>query len=118
MPIGISDEHVELQRSARRWVEQHIPPAVPRALLDAAEEFPPPFAPALQATRWAALHVPEAMGGEGYSLEELAVVLEELGRVCAPGAFLPSALAAAVLSDAGTTFDVVADLATGTAIGA
>ena len=37
---------------------------------------------------WLGLHVDEALGGEGYGLPELAVVLEELGRVGAPGPFL------------------------------
>jgi len=41
--------------------------------------------------------VPEEHGGQGYGLLELAVVLEELGRAAAPGPFLPTALAAAIV---------------------
>jgi len=117
MPIGITDEHVELQRAARRWVEQYVPPATVRVALEAATETPPDFAAALAATGWTALAVPTEQGGEGYGLGELAVVLEELGRACAPGAFLPSALAASVLATAGTAPDVVARLASGAATG-
>ncbi|MFD0258997.1 acyl-CoA dehydrogenase family protein [Kitasatospora indigofera] len=49
-----------------------------------------------------ALQVPEALGGAGASLRETAVVLEELGRACAPVPFLGSAvLATTVLLAAG-----------------
>ena len=34
---------------------------------------------------WLGLHVPEEHGGSGYGLEELVVVVEELGRAVAPG---------------------------------
>jgi alkylation response protein AidB-like acyl-CoA dehydrogenase len=39
---------------------------------------------------WPALSVPEDAGGLGMSFIDLAVVLEELGRVVAPGPFLPT----------------------------
>ena len=41
-----------------------------------------------------ALQVPERLGGAGASLRESAVVLEELGRACAPTPFLGSAVLA------------------------
>jgi alkylation response protein AidB-like acyl-CoA dehydrogenase len=43
--------------------------------------------------------VDEAMGGAGYGYVEQAVVLEELGRAAAPGPYLPTVLAAAVLQE-------------------
>ena len=95
--IGIDDDHVALRDTARRWVGAHCPPTVPRALLDAEAEERPPFWPELGQRRWLGLAVAEAHGGEGFGLAELAVVVEELGRACAPGPFLPTALAAIVL---------------------
>ena len=47
-------------------------------------------------------HELSGFGGQGYGLVELAVVLEELGRAVAPGPFLPTALAAAVVQERGT----------------
>ena len=47
------------------------------------------------------LHVAEANGGAGYGFVEQAVVLEELGRAAAPGPYVPTVLAAAVLEAAG-----------------
>jgi alkylation response protein AidB-like acyl-CoA dehydrogenase len=99
VPIGITEEHGELRRSVRRWVESRCPPEVPRALLDAEVDTLPPFWEELAAQGWLALHVPEDVGGQGYGLLELAVVLEELGRAAAPGPFLPTALAAAIVAE-------------------
>ncbi|HEX3668515.1 MAG TPA: acyl-CoA dehydrogenase family protein, partial [Acidimicrobiia bacterium] len=39
---------------------------------------------------WPALTVPEGAGGLGMGAVELAVVVEELGRVLAPGPYLPT----------------------------
>ena len=50
---------------------------------------------------WLGLHVPEEHGGSGYGLEELVVVVEELGRAVAPGPFVPTVIASAVLAAAG-----------------
>ena len=119
MPIGISEEHEALRQAARGWVERHCTPAVVRSALDAETESPPPFWADLAAQRWLGLHVDEALGGEGYGLPELAVVLEELGRACAPGPFLPTVLASAVLQAAGKEIaaDIVPGLASGETVG-
>jgi alkylation response protein AidB-like acyl-CoA dehydrogenase len=101
MTLGISDDHVALHETARRWVANHCPPAVPRALLDGAPETLPPFWDDLAALGWLGLHLPENVGGSGYGLPELAVVLEELGRACAPGPFLPTVLASAAIDRLG-----------------
>jgi 3-oxochol-4-en-24-oyl-CoA dehydrogenase len=119
MPIGITEEHEALRQAARGWVERHCAPAVARASLDAVTDAVPLFWGDLAAQGWLGLHVDEALGGEGYGLPELAVVLEELGRVCAPGPFLPTVLAAAVLQAAGkeTAADMVPGLASGGNVG-
>ncbi|HZU78691.1 MAG TPA: acyl-CoA dehydrogenase [Acidimicrobiales bacterium] len=98
MPIGIGEEHEELRRTVRRWAESRCPREVPRALLDADAEALPPFWDELAAQGWLAVHVAEEHGGHGFGLLELAVVVEELARACAPGPVVPTMLAAAVLS--------------------
>jgi 3-oxochol-4-en-24-oyl-CoA dehydrogenase len=100
--IGIGEEHEALQHAARRFLDERCPASVPRALLDNAPETLPPFWDDVVALGWLGLHVAEEHGGQGYGLAELAIVLEELGRACAPGPFLPTALAAAVIAEAGT----------------
>src|SRR5262245_27237862 len=51
---------------------------------------------------WMGLVVPEAEGGLGLGTLELALVCEELGRVAAPGPFLPTQLVIAALLGAGS----------------
>ncbi|MGH9032723.1 MAG: acyl-CoA dehydrogenase family protein, partial [Acidimicrobiia bacterium] len=120
MPIGISEDHEALHGAVRGWAERHCSPAVPRFLLDADREELPGFWSELAGQGWLGLHVDEALGGEGYGLPELAVVLEELGRVGAPGPFLATALAAAVLQAAGKEIaaDLVPALVAGDHVGA
>ena len=101
MPIGLTEEHDALRQAVRRFVETRIPPAVTRAALDAERDDRPEFWTALAEPGWLGLHVDEAHGGAGYGYVEQAVVLEELGRAAAPGPYLPTVLAAAVLQDAG-----------------
>ena len=101
MPIGITEEHEELRLAVRRFVDTNIPPAAARSALEAKTETRPAFWAALSEPGWLGLHVSEAHGGAGYGLVEQAVVIEELGRACAPGPYVASALAAAVLEAAG-----------------
>src|SRR2546426_11358059 len=52
---------------------------------------------------WPALTVPEGAGGLGMGAVELAVVVEELGRVLAPGPYLPTVTQfAPVVAEAGS----------------
>jgi 3-oxochol-4-en-24-oyl-CoA dehydrogenase len=96
VPIGISEEHEHLRGAVRRFVESRIDPSVARRALDAASEVIPPFWGALVEPGWLGLHVGETHGGSGASLVEQAVVVEELGRACAPGPYVPTAIAAAL----------------------
>jgi alkylation response protein AidB-like acyl-CoA dehydrogenase len=120
MPIGLTDEHLALQQSVRRFVDARITPPVLRAALDADDETLPPFWEALGAPGWLGLHVPERYGGGGYGHVEQAVVLEELGRAGAPGPYVPSAIAAAVLAEAGgpAAEKLLPALVAGTSVGA
>lgn len=54
------------------------------------------------ATGWLGLHIDEAFGGEGYTLAELVIVLEQLGRAALGGPFLPTVTASAVIAAAGS----------------
>jgi len=101
MAIAISEDHLALQRSAERFLASRCSPDVPRAVLETADEKLPPFWAELADLGWLGLHLPEADGGQGYGLAELAIILEELGSVVAPGPFLPTVLAAAAIGDGG-----------------
>src|SRR5262245_52770324 len=98
MPLAISDEHLELASVTRSFAERHDVPRQARALLDAPSEETTPAWKELAELGWLGLHLPESAGGQGYGLPELAVVVEELGRVVAPGPFLPTVIASAVIA--------------------
>ena len=104
MPIGMTEEHEHLRTAVRRFVDDRIAPGVVRSALEAASGADrPPFWDALAEPGWIGLHVDEAFGGSGAGLVEQAVVVEELGRACAPGPYVPTAIVAALLrADGGT----------------
>jgi alkylation response protein AidB-like acyl-CoA dehydrogenase len=115
--IAIAQEHEELRRTLRRWLEARCPREVPRALLDADTESLPPFWDELADQGWLGIHVPEDCGGQGFGLLELAIVTEELARAVAPGPAVPTMLASAFLSrlgDRGKRKELLRGLADGT----
>ncbi len=117
MPLAISDDHLALAGVARSFLAGQR--AAARATLDEAGEALPAFWKELPG--WLGLHLAEEYGGEGAGVPELAVVLEELGRVVAPGPFLPTVLASAVLAEAGSAAlrtTLLPGLADGSRIGA
>lgn len=81
------------------WLSDRCPPAVVRDRLEAPPEDRglPKFHAELTALGWAGLAVPAEHGGQGASTSELAVVMEEWGRACAPGPFPSTALVATML---------------------
>lgn len=102
MGIALTDDHRELAEVARGFLTAQKARWAGRSLLDAAEEQRPPFWQQLVELGWLGLHVDEEHGGSGYGLPELVVVIEELGRAVAPGPFVPTVIASAVIANEGT----------------
>jgi 3-oxochol-4-en-24-oyl-CoA dehydrogenase len=102
MPIAVSEEHEALRLSAQRWLQNHCPPSEPRAAAESTSDDLPPVWEKMVAQGWLGLHVPEADGGQGFALSELAVVLEELGYALFPGPVLPTVLVAALVARHGS----------------
>lgn len=101
MSIAITDDHKALSETAADVLAKRNVRAAARALLEAPEEPMPDVWGEIASLGWLGLHIPEAHGGSGYSLEELVVVVEQLGRAVAPGPFVPTVIASAVLAAAG-----------------
>ena len=101
MAIALTDDHRELAEVARGFLASHKARAAARELLDAADEQRPTFWAALAELGWLGLHINEAQGGSGFGLPELVVVIEELGRAVAPGPFVPTVVASAVIQHSG-----------------
>ncbi|MGW2589834.1 acyl-CoA dehydrogenase [Streptomyces sp. NPDC001515] len=117
MTIGLTPEHLDLRDAVRSFAQRHITEDTLRAAADADKETLPAHWSGIAAQGLLGLHLPEENGGAGYGLVELAVVTEELGRANAPGPFLPTTLASAVLHAAGHS-GFLAPLAAGTTLGA
>ena len=97
MSIAITEDHRALADTASDFLSRHDSRGAARALLEAPTEALPDMWKDVAAMGWLGLHVPEEHGGSGYGLEELVIVIEQLGRAIAPGPFVPTAIASAVL---------------------
>src|SRR6185436_2024413 len=61
---------------------------------------PPEFWPELVAQGWQAVHLPEALGGQGGDLADAACVIDAAGYALLPGPLLPTVIAGAVAATA------------------
>src|SRR5437868_4428521 len=97
MAIGLSEEHEALRDSVSGWAERNVPAEVVRAAMAAETEQRPEFWAGLADQGLLGLHLPEEFGGSGYGLLESAVAIEALGERVAPGPYVPTVLASAVV---------------------
>ena len=113
MAIGLSEEHEALHESVSGWAER----SVPADTLRSATDERPAFWPGLAEQGLLGLHLPEEAGGSGYGLLEAAVAVEALAERMAPGPYVPTVLASAVIH-ASKRHDLLPGLADGTRTGA
>ena len=85
----ITEDHQSLAKTADDFLHRRDARGSARALLEAKDAALPSWWGELVELGWLGLHVPEAQGGSGYGLEELVVVIEQLGSAVAPGPFVP-----------------------------
>jgi 3-oxochol-4-en-24-oyl-CoA dehydrogenase len=100
MSIAVTEEHRLLVQSVADLLAKHQARAMTRGLLESAEEPLPGFWPELAGLGLLGLHIPEEHGGSGFTLSEVLVVAEQLGRAVAPGPFIPSVITSAVIAAA------------------
>ena len=98
MSIAITDDHRALASTVSEFLAARGARAAARTLLEAESDQRPGYWDELRGLGWLGLHIPEQYGGSGFGLPELVVVVEELGRAVAPGPFVPSVIASAVLA--------------------
>jgi alkylation response protein AidB-like acyl-CoA dehydrogenase len=99
--LAISEEHRRLAESARAMLADRDALGAARAALDDGIPQLPAFWKDMVSLGWLGLHIAETRGGQGFGLPELAVVVEQLGRVVAPGPFVPTTLALALVAECG-----------------
>jgi alkylation response protein AidB-like acyl-CoA dehydrogenase len=102
MHFGLTEEQLLLQETMRGFVACECPPPRLRELFDTGAGHDPALWKGLTEIGVAGLTVPEAFGGAGLGLLELALVLEELGAGALPGPILGHALACLAIQLAGS----------------
>ena len=95
MLFEFSDEHAELRRTVRNFLEKESDEKRVRELMASERGYDPAtWSRMAEELGLVGLIVPERHGGAGFGMVELAIVAEEMGRVllCAP--YLSSAVLA------------------------
>src|SRR3954469_10534994 len=104
MNFAFSEEQEELRRTVRQYLESKSPSSEVRRLMETTEGYDPAvWSQMANELGLQSIHIPEEYGGQGFTFVELAIVLEEMGRVllCAPY-FSSVVLAADAIMNAGT----------------
>jgi alkylation response protein AidB-like acyl-CoA dehydrogenase len=118
MPIAITAEHDDLADSVRSLVARMVPSEVLHQAMETPTATPPPYWQAAADQGLQGVHLAESVGGQGFGILELAVVLAEFGRGAVPGPFVPSAIASALISAHDPDSTLLGDLAAGAVIAA
>jgi alkylation response protein AidB-like acyl-CoA dehydrogenase len=84
-------QHI-LTQTARAFLQQHCPPERVQALALEPAAFAGDLWKAMASLGWAGLLIPADLGGSGGSALDVIALVEEMGRVCLPGPFIPSAV--------------------------
>jgi alkylation response protein AidB-like acyl-CoA dehydrogenase len=102
--FAFSDEQDQLRDAVRRFLEAKSPSSEVRRLMETTEGYDPAvWSQMAGELGLQSIHIPEEYGGQGFTFVELAIVLEEMGRVllCSPY-FSSVVLAADAIMNAGT----------------
>ena len=94
MQLVLTEDQELLAKTAADFVREHAPLARVRELRDRRDPvgFSRPLWKQMAELGWVGIPFPEALGGAGLGLADLAVVLEQLGRRLAPEPFLSTVL--------------------------
>src|SRR6202047_833502 len=98
MPIAITPEHNDLADSVRSLVARVAPSEVLHDALATPISNPPPYWKAAAEQGLQGVHLAESVGGQGFGILELAIVLAEFGYGAVPGPFVPSPIGSALHS--------------------
>jgi alkylation response protein AidB-like acyl-CoA dehydrogenase len=96
MDFGFSEEQEMLRQSARQFLEAECSMTYVRKMMDDDRGYSEEQWKKMAELGWQGLIIPEEFGGSGLDMVDLIVVLEEMGRVVAPGPFYPTVILGAV----------------------
>jgi alkylation response protein AidB-like acyl-CoA dehydrogenase len=101
MDFGLTDDQRDIQRTARELLAERAKPERVREHAE-AQSTDTVLWKELCELGWPGIAIAETHGGQGLGTIELSILCEELGRTLAPVPFLPSAMAACVIEQAGS----------------
>jgi alkylation response protein AidB-like acyl-CoA dehydrogenase len=101
MDFGFTDDQREIQRTARDLLAERAKPERVREHAEAGR-LDIELWREVSELGWPGIALGEEHGGQGLGAIALSILCEELGRVLAPIPFLPNALAATVIEQAGS----------------
>jgi alkylation response protein AidB-like acyl-CoA dehydrogenase len=113
LDFTFSDDQDALRESVRAFLAREAPGAYVREMADDERGFTDEVWDKLAELGWPGLLVPEANGGLGLGLVEMAVVMEEMGRLPLPGPFFSSSVFATLTARRLEDADLLAQLASG-----
>jgi alkylation response protein AidB-like acyl-CoA dehydrogenase len=90
MDVRFTEEQELLRTSVRDVLARECPMSAVRDTMERPQGFSDELWKAMAGLGWTGLAVPRSCGGAGLGLVDLCVVLEEMGRVLAPGPFFSS----------------------------
>ncbi len=117
MDFGFNEDQELLRDSARAFLEKECPMTLVRRLMAEEEGHDPALWRQMAALGWLGMMIPEEDGGIGLSFVEMALLLEEMGRVVLPGPFFSTAVCSASLLSAQATGPAARALLPGIAAG-
>ncbi len=118
--LDLSEDQEFFRDTTRRFLEAESPLTSVRELFDTAHGFDPDWWRRAAELGWTAMFATEAVGGgplSGDPASDTAIVAEEIGRMVAPGPFLPVNVVVAGLTMAGGEHaELVRELVAGQAV--
>ena len=103
MNFDLNVEQRMLKESAREFFSKEVDGAAVRRMEEDEKGYCPKLWGKMARLGWMGLLVPQACGGEGAELLDMAMVLEEIGYAAVPGPFFASAVVSAlILREAGS----------------
>jgi alkylation response protein AidB-like acyl-CoA dehydrogenase len=102
MDLRLTEQQEILKKSARGFLTKECPKAKIRELEKDPKGYDPELWKKMAELGWLGFNIPEEYEGMGYSFEDLAVHIEEVGRNILPGPYLSTVVNTYVIVEAGT----------------
>jgi alkylation response protein AidB-like acyl-CoA dehydrogenase len=102
MDILLNEDEELLKNSAREFFAQECPTSLVREMETDERGYSPDLWQKIAGLGWLGFALPPTYGGEGAPLEQLGLLLEEMGRAVAPLPFLSTVVSALTIAEAGS----------------